>query len=1263
MARGYLGKISAIVTANTSELEQRLRGGSRAVNQFAQSLQSQVRSAVTSSDRSLQSIFTSLQKLERALQFVNREPLSLKVDTSRVRALVSLSEQIQKPLGAAARQFESLGAGVQRSFGPALDRVQNQVLLINRAIEQTGRIGEGSFDIVRRNAEQAAQAIARLNEAQSIAGRGPRGTELAFTDPRVRDALNASADVRSRAAAAPASVLASGQVGRDVRELTRLDDLIQRTRAIAESRTILNLDTSKAEALINRLIARQERLRSTIESRIDGSGNDNEIALLQRRERAAKEVEARRLADVQRAADQEVAIIQNRERAALEAERTRLASQPVPLGDSLRFRAESRARAGLGDRFDEPFGASQRGLSSLQGRIVSLKGQLDSLPLAFRTQFIPAIAAAEREFVRLSSGAVPATADQIENAANEVQRLEGDLRRVSAASQLPTFADFIDAASLRRATGELQALGNILNRIGADAGGSAAAAFDRLRAFIQQAAAAGTLNLPAVRQEIVRLEQEAAQAAAQVGGIGEGAAFSEIQRGGDIASGRFQNVGLAVQQAVFAFEDFFSVTGGLDQRLRAAGNNISQLGFILGGTTGLIAGVATVIATQLVVGLVKWYNAGVNTEDQVKALNDSLARQKSLVEGLADAFSSLARDIERISLSKPGQEAAQFARQIEDVRKKQRELAEERAAAVDPAVQRERGIIAARQRELEQSSDPGARVGLNIAIAQARRRERAAIDAAANRPSVTPQEAAAATVRARRDREINRTLAERTNPNPLNTDIRRIRERFAAEEQRVVGDVAGAGDSRQQLEAARRRVELEQQQIRAQEEFAQSRLSRFSPATFFSEAGATQLRNQQLAALEQTLLSLTAALSRATDDLEVNVLESSRAAARDIEAAQSQVARAVEAGVQGAVGLQDFLDSLGNQLAEAVDALAEARRRAQEDRSPLNAEAVEAAQKQVDEIRRSISQRQDEVAAIDAATSSLERLSNALDEIAQQAAQNLDQAQRRADEARLADLGFSTARSRDARDRAEEDLRRQRQAEERVAESVASARATAQEDPVTADIERQIASIDAILQTTGVLAEGQRQALAAQRESLQREADARVRQAIENDAAVQAARDASDREAQRQESVARGAELAFTPAQRAAEELARQFNDISNFFRDQVDRGVMDPGAARAAEEEARRRTLSESLRQTAPAVFALRDQVATAVLQGPSRAALQASDVSTVQGQTELNRLLRGDDDARNQDLVELQRQSNELTKQLVDLAQNAAIPPVLDL
>ena len=53
---------------------------------------------------------------------------------------------------------------------------------------------------------------------------------------------------------------------------------------------------------------------------------------------------------------------------------------------------------------------------------------------------------------------------------------------------------------------------------------------------------------------------------------------------------------------------------------------------------------------------------------------------------------------------------------------------------------------------------------------------------------------------------------------------------------------------------------------------------------------------------------------------------------------------------------------------------------------------------------------------------------------------------------------------------------------------------------------------------------------------------------------------------------------------------------------------------------------------------------VENAVLQGPSRAALNASDATTTQGAQELNRLLRGDDAAREADMVEMQKQTSQL-------------------
>jgi hypothetical protein len=146
----------------------------------------------------------------------------------------------------------------------------------------------------------------------------------------------------------------------------------------------------------------------------------------------------------------------------------------------------------------------------------------------------------------------------------------------------------------------------------------------------------------------------------------------------------------------------------------------------------------------------------------------------------------------------------------------------------------------------------------------------------------------------------------------------------------------------------------------------------------------------------------------------------------------------------------------------------------------------------------------------------------------------------------------------------------------------------------------------------------------------------------------------------------RGLDLLEGEGGRAARELRQELANINAAVEAQQERileGVGGrPDLARdelddlrrqreAAEEQAR----EDAFRRAAPGIFALGDAVQNAILQGPSRAALQATDVSTVEGASELNRLLRGDDAARDQDLVGLQREANRLLQLIAD--QN---PPV---
>jgi len=74
------------------------------------------------------------------------------------------------------------------------------------------------------------------------------------------------------------------------------------------------------------------------------------------------------------------------------------------------------------------------------------------------------------------------------------------------------------------------------------------------------------------------------------------------------------------------------------------------------------------------------------------------------------------------------------------------------------------------------------------------------------------------------------------------------------------------------------------------------------------------------------------------------------------------------------------------------------------------------------------------------------------------------------------------------------------------------------------------------------------------------------------------------------------------------------------------------------------------------------REERMNAILQGPSRAALNVADTNTMEGQRELNRLLRGDDPNRDVNLVELQKQS-ELLQGVIDAIKEKAGNAVVEI
>jgi len=184
MANGYIGKISAVVTANTSDLSRKLAGSVKDVDQFANRLAASVERSSQQAQNSLNNIFTPLQRLERSLRAGVQNNVFKRDNVDQyvrsVRQAVSISEQINKPLAGGASAFQKLSLEVQAAFLPALNRAQGAVVNLSTTLQQQGSVSERTFGQVEQVVNRTTAAIQRLAQAQQIVASGPSSSSLAF---------------------------------------------------------------------------------------------------------------------------------------------------------------------------------------------------------------------------------------------------------------------------------------------------------------------------------------------------------------------------------------------------------------------------------------------------------------------------------------------------------------------------------------------------------------------------------------------------------------------------------------------------------------------------------------------------------------------------------------------------------------------------------------------------------------------------------------------------------------------------------------------------------------------------------------------------------------------------------------------------------------------------------------------------------------------------------------------------------------------------
>lgn len=1354
---GYLGKISAIVSANPLNFQKGLSDAADSARLFGKTVKSNIQSSMRDSERSFDGIMTQAQKLKASLdaavankiKFVGFAELDADIApaVTRMTELANAANSIAKPLSGAAAKLSGMSQAIQSGFLPALVAAQQKALDLRNEINAGKPISDAYFKQVAAQASMAADAVDRIKEAVQLTNQAQVSKKsLAYVDPASEDALQRVLSLQNKAAAAPV-YLRTGKSFRaaqdDVENLAnkltvliatqesytaagnkppaslRNEMLVTRTAidaalgslsgmiskeeaSVAASNAAAKAHGLMAEAIDKAALAMSapvadpfaERIKSVeklraallslpeshpmrtvgLEALKDGSRlKTKEAAALRGRTitpddargnavadaavfdamTAAAKVEAAALKTVEdetnrvskalaaaaaaarstpidpfdaatkSAARYREAIMRladsDPRRAALSAEldaisaELQAASAGVAAGtmsgpDAARIADDNTARTNTGadaikdDGLGKAMTDASRQTDTLKGKILALKGQLDSLPESVRTKMIPAIQDMESKF---NSG-VPAA---ISKAIGTAKKLEMAMANVSKASSIKSAKSIINEADITRSIGRLSGMESVLLKVGAIAGSSTAKAFDKLAYATRQAVQAGKLGLPETIALLARLEKEAVNAAVATGKIGKGDALMKLKKGGDVGRTGMNNFSMGLNQAMFAVDDFFSSVGGAEQKIRAVSNNITQLGFVVGNTTGLLVALAAVVGAQLALAYYKYVNQGRSAEDVTNALNEALSRQKSLLESLTQAYDSLADSIGKTGMSDRGQKEAERKKEFDDIRKKQKELRDEDIQSLDPKINMERANQAKLKKDLEKEETVGGRIIIQQKIKESQDRERQRKEELSNSKPATVDES----------RESVRGILERAKL----ADVTPQEDPLA-----TARDMAQATkDAEASANAAIPQGATAEQQIQGLRD-AQKELRELAARS--GNGLAVDQANIGIAELEVMIKKLEEAGTQLKDKGLVKILESLYGVADVLKIGQDKLKEALGEDI-GSSALAAAMDKVAKDLNAQITL-------ATQNPKNLGIQAqVEEQKAALEKLANSLSE----------AALNIVIFSNVMKKISDTLQNDIGSLQQLADKAREEDIRLGTPDTADRRKEADQDLRAAENEKRRIENNLQHARKKEEErllaDPALADKKRKL---EAEVADPNTKADRWLQA----RMELDAANDA-TRSAVESSPTVVqaqaemdgATKDRMDKETAAQErdknkeAAIRGREAAMNGQEQRSADLKKKADDLAA--------AAIEAEKAQAGSGQALAQKGAEQMAlAAAPMLAGFRDEVMNARLQGPSRQALKVSDTTTSEGQAELQRLLRGDDAAKDINLVELRQQTASL-------------------
>lgn len=654
----------------------------------------------------------SLSQIDAAIKVVGEQGLQESV--LRMKQMYSAAEMIAKPLAEAAQLSQSLGHAMQAGIGPALKAAQTEAEAVKNTITNGMAVAEDRFSAVGRQVRLLVADMKQLAEAQKLVSGMKTGRELAFSNPRLAAQLSQAGSLGERAAGMPEAFLSGN---------TRVAGLVQQLNAVSQKATDAYAAVRGATSGPDKAAASSELMR--VQGVLDGL-----IAKLSRElplnidtseaTRRIAEIEAnvgkfsRRMtvlpANFFRDRVAEMDAKRDQELLAKQGQASRRATI-LPANYLPQKAAEMDARRN-DSLFGPALGSSVAKVNALESQIKSVQSSIAQLPVPLQAKFIPALEKARNAFIAL--GANP-TAAEIAKAAQHAANLERNLKRAQEAMRFSgTFRSFLNDSAADRYVMQLNAVRQGMASVGATAGGPVAQAVNRYQRALYEAAKAGRLATDDTKKQMDELLQKIAQVAVASGQMTSKQArqFVEtVQRSGkgDISRMGAGNFNLAMQQAAFAVDDFMSSTGGVEHRIRAISNNLSQMAFILGSTKGLWLAVGASIAATVGIPILKAMFQFEDMESRAKSLNAELEKSRNIAERTAEAYKELGRALRESGSQGASGKVSAF---IDDRRKDARARAESIVLSSNGQYARTLGLIEEKKTALEKTTDIGDRAVL-----------------------------------------------------------------------------------------------------------------------------------------------------------------------------------------------------------------------------------------------------------------------------------------------------------------------------------------------------------------------------------------------------------------------------------------------------------------------------------------------------------------------------------------------------------------------